>query len=168
MSVKIELSIENYAEFQRSIDRAKQVTNDLRIPFTSIAKHWFQGNKSIFTLKGKGKYEDLSPDYKVWKTRKLGSPYPILKLTGRLEKSLTNPTAPEAVSEVVNKDTLLLGTRVPYAGHLHYGTKNMPARPVVFIGPEEPYVSNMEHKKRPKIWIEIMNDFIAQKLKQIG
>ncbi len=159
-SLEVTIKLENEQKFLDALKRAKSVTDDLRIPLTLIAKNWFQGNKAIFTLSSKGQYEDLTERYKKQKMRDVGFIYPILKRKGALMNSITVPSDPMAVNQIVNKDTLYLGTKVPY------GRFNQPKRPFVFIGPEQPYFSNQEIKNRPQIWLNILNDFVLQKLKQ--
>lgn len=160
MSIEVKISLENEQKFIDAIKRAKAVTEDLRIPLTLIAKQWFKGNKAIFTLSSKGQYEDLSETYKKQKQKAVGFIYPILKRKGALMNSITNPSDPFAVNQIANKDTLYLGTKIDY------GRYNQPRRPFVFIGPEQPYFSNQEIKDRPQIWLNILNDFVLQKLKQ--
>ena len=155
----------------------------------------------IFNLKGPGKYTDLSekPFYAYWlspnnpKTSKILSNnngsiyfkqgykdykvasgyklYPILKASGKLMKSLTIPTDRNTIASVLNKRTLILGTKVeskkgaPYPTYLNFGTKKMPARPFMFIGTgsgkmaRQPWV-----KRRLKAWTQQIETHLTQTL----
>lgn len=166
MSVQVTVEIQNERAFNAAIARAKAVTDDLRIPLTLIAKRWFKGNQAIFQLAGTGKYDDLAESYKKRKQAKWGFTYPILKASGALERSITQATDSNAVSEIINKDTLLLGTRIEY-GIYHQSRdarSRLPRRPFLFVG-DEPFAPN-ESRKNPEIWLNILNDFVVQKLKQ--
>lgn len=166
MSIEVKFDIKDQQRFQDAINRAKAATEDLRVPLTLIAKRWFKGNQAIFQLGSPGKYVDLSANYKKTKMQKYGFIYPILKATGALASSITEPTDPNAISEIVNKDTLLLGTRIEY-GVYHQsdsGRSRLPRRPFLFAGDEAFAPESM--RDNPKIWLEILNNFVLQKLKQ--
>lgn len=156
-------------KFKEAIKRAKLETSDLRIPLTLIAKDWFNTNRTIFNLKGPGRYRDLKPNTKAQKKRKFGFVYPILEASGKLSASVTQPTNANAVNEIINKAMLVVGTSVPYAGFLQFGTKNMPSRPFVFFGPESrEWGSDKTFAVRPTQWLNIINSFILEKLGAVG
>lgn len=148
-----------------------QVSN-LTVPLTLIAKQWFQSNKAIFTLQGPGKYDDLDfynpkGKYKKQKLSKWGFVYPILKASGMLEKSLTDPSDPESFNMIINNNQLIVGTTVKYAQYLQEGTSFMPPRPVVLYGAEQ--VAPDSLNQRRDIWIRILQDYVGQILaKEIG
>lgn len=146
---------------QRALNKASKQVSDLTIPFTLIAKSWFKSNKAIYALKGPGKFADLTELYKKTKQRKLGFTYPILRgATRSLEKSITEPTDGQSVNMIVNKKTLILGTKVEYGPFLHFGTVKMKARPFVLIGAEQ--TGPPEFNKRLEAWIKILEDFVVQ------
>ena len=60
----------------------------------------------------------------------------ILKDTGRLRLSLSGERQRGNITRF-RRDSLLMGTSVPYAGYLQHGTKHMPARPFVVIQDED-------------------------------
>jgi phage gpG-like protein len=146
-------------ELSKALRKAAREVSDLREPLTLIAQSWFKSNRAIFTLKSKGKYVDLSPLYKKWKIRHLGTPYPILKLTGALEASITDPTDSFAVSQILNRTELFVGTKIPYAGVHHRGSRkrNIPIRPVVLFGNEQ--VAPGALAKRVDTWKKIIFDY---------
>lgn len=168
----ISIVVDPDKKFQALIERAGKVTGDLTIPFTLITKDWFKSNKAIFSLKGKGKYADLSPAYKKQKMRAVKFIYPILKRSGLLATSLTEAGSTGSVSEIFTTPSgqgLLLGTRVtnkegaPYPIYLQRGTLNedksvkMPARPFVFIGAEQ---TDDKLNRRREAWVKIFEKHI--------
>jgi phage gpG-like protein len=157
----IEFVVDQDKRFQKSVQDALKQVSDLTIPFNLITKSWFKGNKSIFSLSGKGKYEDLSPKYKARKASVLGSAYPILRgMTGRLESSITDPTSRDSIAVILNKRSLVLGTSTPYGPYLQMGTNKMPARPFILLGAEQ--VSPSEINRRKEAWINIIGDYVKQ------
>ena len=163
--------VDNDRRFRDAIKRAKKVTDDLRVPLTLIAKDFHTSEKAIFALKGPGQYPDLSLRYKKTKQKAVGFIYPILRRTGRLEGSLVDPTHPDSISEIINKDTLFLGTKVPY-GIFHQSDRprsKIPLRKFLFIGPEAPrFAKGDALKGRAQRWLQIMNRFVLKKLEQQG
>ena len=160
--------VDNDKRFAQALDRARAAMSDLTIPLTLISKDFYRSERAIFQLKSPGQYEDLKPSTKIDKQRRGFSIYPILKRTGRLEKSLTSPADSEAVNQIANKRTLVIGTQVPYAGFLQDGTRNMPARPHLFIGPEAPRFAVSETAGRPERWLNILNEFVLKKMALIA
>jgi phage gpG-like protein len=174
------------SEFQKKIESVFEATGDLTIPLTLIAKSWYQSNKSIFALKGPGRYADLSKKpffawwepkgsplrtyylggYKSYKIAKYGFAYPILKATGRLMKSITDPRSPDAINYIVNKNTLVLGTSVPYAIY-HQSQEprtKMPYRPFLFVGVEQIAPHDLQ-QARLNTWIQILDNYLEQRIK---
>ena len=84
--------------------------------------------------------------------------------TGKLGKSMTDPSSSDSVATIVNKKTLLLGTKVkskrgaPYAFFLHFGTKKMKARPLVLFGSEQ--VAPRAINKRVENWAKMLGKYI--------
>jgi hypothetical protein len=159
----ISYNVDNDKTFHRAIVRAKSVTDDLRIPLTLIAKDFYKSEKAIFLLKGPGQYPDLAQST-IDKKEKAKVPiYPILMgpgtSRGRLAGSLTEPTHPDAVNQIVNKRTLVIGTTVPYVIY-HQSDKprtKIPLRKVLFIGPESQF-ANSDQQGRVGRWMNILND----------
>jgi len=161
---KISIVVDPDKKFAQLIERAAKATSDLTIPFTLMTKDWFRGNNAIFALKGPGKYDDLSPAYKVAKARRppqgAGFVYPILKRSGLLQKSLTQPGSPDSIAQIINKTSLILGTKDRTAVWHQGGTKKMPKRPMVFLGAEQTAPESLN--RRRTAWIKILEDHIAQ------
>jgi hypothetical protein len=154
-------------ELGNAINRARRGVDDLGPVFKLMAAEWFKSNRSIFDpgRKSRGKYKDLSDQYKKAKKARHGFVYPILLAGGKLARSMTDPTSGDSVQRITKKD-MILGTRVtskrgaPYPIFLHKGTAKMPARPVVLLGAEQ--VATRQINMRRKAWIDRLDDFITQ------
>lgn len=171
-------------KFAAAIARARLVTDDLTIPLTQISKDFYKSEKAIFMLKSAGKYPDLSTKpfrafwknvhpyahlyeggYKQYKQENFGFQYPILKRTGRLEASLTNPADADAVNQIINKRTLIIGTEVEY-GIYHQSDAprtKIPLRKFLFIGPESTFATS-DQQGRVGRWLNIMNSHVLKKM----
>lgn len=157
--------VDNDNKFKNALVRAKMVTNDLTIPLTLIAKDFYKSQKAIFLLNGPGQYPDLAESTKEQKARQGFSVYPILKRTGRLADSTTNPSHPDAINQIINKRTLILGTTVEY-GIYHQSDKprsKIPLRKFLFIGPESSF-ANSDQQGRVGRWMNILNSYVLRKL----
>jgi hypothetical protein len=147
--------------FNKVVKDAIEKVGDLRPVLMTISRSWYKSNKAIFALKGPGKYVDLTEKYAEAKAAKLGSAYPILRgFTRRLEGSITEAGSADAIAYVINKRTLVLGTRTPYAGYLHEGTSKMKARPVLLLGAEQ--VAPEAHQIARGRWIASIEDFVRE------
>lgn len=177
----ISFQVDPSQEIVKALQRAKTAGINLTVPFTLISKSWFRANRSIFANQGPGKYPDLggfnrgAPAWrgakvtrgtmaKFRKSEKYGFVYPLMKATGLLEDSLTNPTHSQAINLIVNRNALYLGTRVPYAiYHQASGQRTkMPYRPVVFTGAEQ--IAPTEIRNESTRWINIIDDYMQQVL----
>ena len=167
----VTLTVDKNKEFERALKEASRKLDDLRIPLSIIAKEWFKSNKAIFALGGYGKYAKYSKGYEKWKMKQFGS-IQVLKVSGALEKSLTNPTDKFSVNTITNKKTLTVGTKVlskggaPYAIYLQNGTKFMKARPPVLFGTEQ--VAPTKLNVRVSNWGLILRTYVLQKSKSFG
>lgn len=162
--------VDNDRKFRDAINRAKGAIKDLRIPLTEISKDFFRGNKAIWLLKGPGQYPDLSDAYKKQKRDKYKFIYPILKANGALEKSMTNPTDPNSVNEIINKAMLTVGTRLQY-GIYHQSDEprsKIPLRKFLFIGPESSKFAPSALSGRGERWLNIINSFVLTSLGAVG
>ena len=150
--------------FKRAIERAQKAVNDLTIPLVLITREWFRGNRFIFGTTGSsGKYADYkhggseSP-YAKWKMRKKGFIYPMLRLSGTLEDSLTKQGDRFSIAQILNKKVAVLGTSVPYAAYHQTGTDYMKARPPVLWGVEQ--VADARMGNRQKLWAKMIDKFV--------
>lgn len=148
--------------------QAMAEVDDLTIPLTLITRSWFKSNRAIFSLKGPGKYADLSEPYKIRKEKEVGFIYPILVKSGALANSMINPGDPHSVSQILDKQQLILGTSVSY-GYVHqYGSKkkNIPSRPFVLVGGEQAVAPEIDNRR--EAWIAILNDYVMQVAARVG
>jgi phage gpG-like protein len=152
-------------QFAKAVAKAIKEVDDLTIPFTLITKSWFQSNKAIFALKGPGKYTDLSEVYKDEKQNAVGFVYPILKRSGALARSITQPGG-DSIAKIINKTTLVLGSKDKKAAFHQKGMGNLPIRPVVMIGAEQ--TAPPELNQRRALWIKTIVDYVAQKTEPVG
>ena len=163
-------SVDNDESFRRALQRTKDKVADLTIPLTLIAKDFYKSQRAIFQLSGPGQYEDLADSTKEQKQKEVGFIYPILKRSGALADSTTKPVDPNAINEIVNKDTLIIGTKVPY-GVFHQSDaprSKLPLRKFLFIGPEAPQFATSEQKGRLQRWLGILDGYMDEVIKDEG
>ena len=167
--MKVDWDKKSYRRFQRALKESSREVEDLRIPLEEVALRFMRSRQFIFKLKGPGQYRDLSPLYKLFKTEfkkteGIGPPgeYPILRLTGALEKSITRPGGQNI--KTVERKSLTLGTRIDYADNIQKG-KGQPARPFLFWGPEsKAYANDKVVKKQNLAMAMILLNHVEQKM----
>lgn len=173
---------ENDEAFRKALEKLGEQVDDFRIPFQLIGNHWYKGNRKIFALKSAGLYPDLgglNPNDKVklkgrevtkrvaakfMKQREVGFVYPLLKRSGKLEKSLVSKGGTGAVF-FAGRKTMLMGTNVDYAKfHQSDGPRSvLPQRKVIFIsgGPAEKAKDSVV-SGRLEAWTNIITDYVNQ------
>ena len=168
----VDFRVDPTGAFKKALKDAGKKTQDLRVPFKLISQAFYKTNKILFTFTSNGPFDDLSDNYQREKDKKYGFIYPILKATGALEKSITNPTDPNTVASVLNKTTLVLGTKLtkkgaPYPAFLQFGTKFMPARPYLVVGTEKgKWAKSRTIQRRKQRWIELLEKYCADSLRK--
>ncbi len=189
-------------KFKKALIRAGKKVDDLTVPLNLIAQSWYKVNKILFSLNNKGPFKELSKrpfraywltdkekstwarppksnyfsgGYRQYKKMKWGFVYPILKASGDLEKSLTNPYDQKTIATILNKKVLLLGTKVtskkgaPYPTYLNEGTRKMPARPFMVIGTEKgAWAKSIHIQRRLKLWIQTLDKYVKRSLDKKG
>lgn len=129
-------------QFEAKLAKLVKRHKDLSPVFVAIGEMFRQSRKTIFKLKGRGGYKDLSPRYKKRKEKKFNFIYPILKASGHMEKSIISKSHAKNIT-IVSKRDFAFGTRVPYAKY-HNSDKprtkssRIPLRKFIFWGPEAP------------------------------
>lgn len=164
MAVFTSYEIKNDKEFARQIDKAIRLVGDLRIAFTIIAKDWRKSNKAQFQLKNAGQYPPLSSKYAARKVAGYGNK-PILVRTGKLRDSVSGTLNSDSI-QVIGKNSLIMGTRVPY-GVYHQSDdprRKIPLRKFLFIGPESPRTAPRAITGRLERWMSILNAETQRKL----
>jgi hypothetical protein len=175
------------SKLDKAIATAIKEIGDLRVPYGEMAKEFYRSNRFIFRLKSAGKYAPFSgakirttwvpasqggrPDlrtrdgnmtpYQWWKSKVVPPKgYPLLKLTGVLESSITDPSDGNAISRIT-KTKFNIGTKVEYAKFHQTGTKKMPMRPVLFLdgstGMQPAGIS-----KREEAWVKLLDNYVSR------
>ncbi len=180
-------SIANDEKFRAAIEKVRGVTDDLRIPLTLITKDFEKSEKGIFMLQSSGQYPDFggfNPNKKVKykgvemtrremakkkKFDKVGFVYPLLRGKNKaIETSLTDSTDRNAVRQIIEKRTLIIGSTVPYIVY-HQSDRprhKIPQRKVLFIGPEAPKFATSEQTGRLQRWLGILDDFLVKQMRR--
>ena len=185
----ISYEVENDKQFSTALSDAFERTQDLTLPLRAISRDFYKSQRAIFKLKTAGKYPDYTgskvretwktpgrPDkrtrdgnltaYQNYKKKTFGFIYPMLKATGALEASTTSPNGPDSIFEIT-KSSLTIGTGLPYAAFLQFGTKNMPMRKFLFIGPEAPENVGPTRGRLDR-WLKIIEDHIVKSTKGVS
>jgi len=106
---------------------------DVRPARPAIAPIFATEERRRFDMEGPG-WEQLQQDTRDRK-EKMGLDSRILRATGALFHSLTNPDGGVEASMLSSPQELRFGTNVPYAGFHQTGTSRMPARPPIELSP---------------------------------
>lgn len=165
-------SVDNDRAFRNALEKAREQSADLRIPFTLIASDFYRSQRAIFSLGGPGKYPDLSAAYKKRKQAKYGKIYPILVANGYLATAASTQGGPGNITTIKAQE-LDMGVderAVPYAIY-HQSDKprkSLPLRKFLFIGPEAPQFTDGETKGRLERWLNILDGYLTQTLSQVG
>jgi len=163
-------SVDNDRAFSKAVRRAAREVGDLRLPLTLITQDFYKSNKAIWKLKGPGQYPDLAQSTKDRKEA-AGKPiYPILQFTGRLRDSMTKASHSDALHQIINRRTLILGTKVDY-GKFHQSDilprTRLPQRKFLFLGPESsrgvPIKADKDKEGRGRLerWTSILGAHVA-------
>jgi phage gpG-like protein len=127
----VEIEIKGFESLNDAIKRLRRGVKDLRPLFEQFSQDFYKQEKKVFNLKSRGKYKNLSKEYRKIKKKKYGFIYPILFAEGRLAASLLDRGNAEAVN-YINETSFIIGTSVPYAVY-HHSDKprnKMPYRPL--------------------------------------
>jgi len=80
------------------------------------------------------------------------------------ERSVTTPSSKDSINQIVNKDTLIIGTRTPY-GIFHQSDEarnTLPLRKFLFIGPEARKFATSAQIGRLQRWLGIMEAYLEE------
>lgn len=178
----------NSESFNETVKEALKSVKDLRPAFIQVAREFYKANRAIFTLKSAGQY----PDFKGAKIRETwqnpGKPerrkrngeytayqwfkqsetgfnggYPLLKFSGRLEKSITDPSSAETAL-TITPQTIIMGTNVEYAqyhqGYDGEGAKKIPFRPFLFLDPSTAKSFSSIISRRNTAWMKAIRSYV--------
>jgi len=161
--------------FQRNIDTALKELSDLRTPFKLIANDFYKSEMAIFKLQGPGKYPDFkSEKSKKAKKKDVGFDYPLLKRSGALMDSVTNPAAKGSFLNIQNT-FMQIGSTIEY-GKYHQSDlprKKIPQRKFLFIGPEAiRWAPDTGGKYNPvgrtSRWVNTLAGYFNKKMEVLG
>ena len=167
--------LENDEQFKAQIQRAIEITGDLKIPFGLILADFYKSEQAIFKLKSAGAYPDftengrevgLKSKYAQRKIKERGFAYPLLLRTGKLAASVLGRYNPGSVAQIGSL-SMTWGTTIPY-GIYHQSDEarhKIPLRKFLFIGGESSkFDDNLGG--RAKRWQLILQDHIVKQLKR--
>lgn len=186
----VSYKVENDKKLQDALDKAFVEVRDLRVPFRQITRDFYQSRKAIFKLQSNGQYPDFkgkkigetwsknarpsdiarrkrpqgATPYEWYKFNAVGFTYPLLKFSGRLEDSATNPNSPDA-EQIIEPDSLTIITKVPYANfhqqdNPDMGDRKIPTRKFFFIGGESSTTDRQLER-----YLKIISDYVNKSLK---
>ncbi len=158
MPVLTSYAVDNDRSFRTALEKAKALAEDMRRPLELVSKDFFKSQDGLWNTSGAGRYPDLTTRYKIQKENRWGFIYPLLEASGALRRSLTNPSDSNAVAEIVNRDTLVMGTKLPYARAVQSKRK------FLFIGPEAQKFATTAHMGRVDRWKKIFRDHLLEGL----
>jgi phage gpG-like protein len=165
----IKLNIENLNKFRATLKKAADKVSDLSFAMGEIARDFYKSEKAIFQLKSPGGYPDLAESTKRQKKR-LGVPlYPILKRSGKLEASVTSPSAPGSHLKI-GKTFVEIGSTIPYANfhNSDLPRRKIPQRKFFFLGPESrQFGANRAFGGRPVRWKNIVEGYVKAELERL-
>ena len=169
-------SVDNDKKFRKALEKAGEVSQDLRVPFGLILRDFYKSEQAIFKLKGAGKYPvfkgKINPktgmtEYQAQKKKDVGFDYPLLVRTGSLAASLLGPNNKGSISKITPL-SLVFGTSIEY-GIYHQSDAprpKIPLRKFLFIGPEAPQFATSEQMGRLQRWQGYLTDHIAKQTRK--
>lgn len=164
-------SIDNDRIFRDALELSRKRLGDLRIPLTLISRDFYRSQKAIWKLKSEGQYPDLAESTKADKQRHGYPVYPALMRSGKLRDAASTPTAAGSINRIVHQDTLYVGVDdavIPYAGFHQDGTRRMPMRKYLFIGPEARKFATVDQVGRLERWVDILAAYVVEACGPIG
>lgn len=131
----ISIEIQGEKDLAVALTRMADDVADLTPYWGDVQQEFYKIEREAFALQGasgkSGRWAALSPRYAVIKFKRWGS-QPILTASGALRDSLTSETASSAITRK-EKDSLTLGSSIPYGAYHQSGTSKMPARPPISL-----------------------------------
>jgi phage gpG-like protein len=135
--LRFRMQVAGAAAIDRGIARCAGGLDDYRPLWPVIEDRFYALENALFRTEGAAAgsaWKPLSEKYARWKEAHF-SGQPVLQRTGDLMKSLTNPHDANAV-RIQERNTLTLGSRIPYAVYHQAGTSKMPPRPAIQFSEE--------------------------------
>ena len=154
------------AEFQRIFNETKEKVKYIKPALMAVRDDWYGENKTLFTLKGPGKYTDLKDGTKRYKTKRFGSPYPILLAkNGRIKSGLTDKQSEFTVNELTDT-SLTVGVKGQnYFLFQQKGTRKMSSHPFIFKSQKDGADQWTNQRDR---WVKIFTEYQSRRLAAMG
>ena len=133
--IKFSFKVAGETQFSRAFETMGAEISDLRSAFQKIASRFYAHMQRVFQNEGavdeKSRWVPLSRVYEGWKRAHFPGAK-ILHLTGRMERSLIGPNAPDSVRDI-RRDSMLIGSSVSYAASHQRGRIifNLPQRKII-------------------------------------
>lgn len=128
-------TVDGVERLNRAFNRTEGFVADMRTFASAISQEFYRAEREQFDSQGaagaSGRWQPLSDVYARFKAERFPG-QTILRATGALEASLTDPDALDAVYRA-DANEIVLGTKVPYARAHQRGTRRMPARPPISL-----------------------------------
>ena len=181
-------SVDNDRKFRTKLSEVLEKSGTLRTPFNLIRNDFYKSEKAIFRLKGPGEYPDFGgfrpfkfvkyhgasmtvmQRSRLKKEEKYGFAYPLLKATGKLEASVTSPSAEGSLNDI--KDTyMIIGSTIPYFKYHQSDLqprKRVPLRKLLFIGAEGNVQAVGDIPGRLTRWLGYLDQYYKAYFKKIG
>ena len=131
----VRMTLRGDKQLKANLNKIQQKTSKLRPLFKQIGVYMLGSVNRTFTSEGKPKWTDIQECTKLQRARIGKYPGKMLQITGRLKRSIT--------FEASNSD-VKIGTSVPYAPFLQFGTRNMSDRPFLqFLKTDEKIINKI-------------------------
>jgi phage gpG-like protein len=131
--IRFTASVDGVETLNRSFNRVDGFIADMRNFAPGIATEFYRIEREQFASEGaagaSGKWTPLSKAYERFKAQAFPGET-ILRATGHMEASLTDPDALDAIYSA-ERDQITFGTKDPKAVAHHRGSGHLPSRPVI-------------------------------------
>lgn len=132
-------TLDGVENLDRAFSRTESFVADMRNFAPSIAREFYISEDEQFESEGakgaSGRWTPLSDPYARFKAERFPGET-ILRATGALQSSLTDPDALDAIFQVDARE-IVIGSKVPYAVAHHRGGGRLPSRPVISLSEEQ-------------------------------
>jgi hypothetical protein len=162
-------------EFQRIFKETADRVKYMKPALMSIRDDWYRENRTLFKLRGPGKFTDLKDSTKRQKIRAAADgkitgltrpPYPILLArNGRIQSGLTDKASQYTVNEVTDT-SLTVGIKgEDYFLYQQKGTTRMARHPFIFKSRADGDDQWTNQRDR---WVKILLGYQARRLAAMG
>lgn len=130
----VSIEVQGEEKLKVALTNMADAIEDLTPYWGDVQQEFYKIEKQAFASEGasgqSGRWAALSPRYAVVKFKRWGA-VPILTASGALRDSLTSETSGSIVRK--EKDSLTVGSSIPYGRYHQSGTRKMPARPPISL-----------------------------------